>query len=83
MAPCRPGDPAMVIAGEMGGADQATLNRNLLGAMSVLNKGVQFPSDYKNDVFKTADLNTTLQFYRDWIKGEDYKHYNSSCTHPP
>ena len=24
-----------------------------------------------------------LEFLRAWIKGEDYKHYNSSCTHPP
>jgi hypothetical protein len=66
------GYPANVQVVSMQGTDQATLNKNLLGAMSVLNKGVQFPSDYKNDVFKTADLNTTLQFYRDWIKGEEY-----------
>lgn len=66
------GYPANVQIISMNGVDQGTLNRNLLGAMSVLNKGVKFPSDYKNDVFKTADLNTTLQFYRDWIKGESY-----------
>lgn len=66
------GSPANVQVVSMQDTNQATLNKNLLGAMSVLNKGVQFPQDYTNDVFKTADLNTTLQFYRDWIKGEPY-----------
>ncbi|MFO0597492.1 MAG: hypothetical protein U0228_19450 [Myxococcaceae bacterium] len=66
------GYPANVQLISMAGTPQATLNKNLLAADSVLNAGVKFPPDYKNDPFRTVDLNTTLMFYRDWIKGEDY-----------
>lgn len=66
--------PANVQVLSMEGVDQATLNKNLVMADAVLNDGVEFPGDYKNDPFRTVDLNTTLMFYRDWIKGEDYLH---------
>lgn len=66
------GYPANVQVVSLVGVDQATLNRNALLADAVLNKGVKFPPDYKNDQFYTTSLNTTLQFYRDWIRGEAY-----------
>ena len=66
------GYPANVQTISMQGVPQGELNKNLLAADTVLNKGVKFPPDYKNDVMKTVDLNTTLQFYRDWIKDEPY-----------
>jgi hypothetical protein len=66
------GYPANVQTVSMAGVPQGVLNKNLLAADSVLNQGVKFPSDYKDDPFKTVDLNTTLMFYRDWIKGEAY-----------
>lgn len=72
------GYPANVQVISMAGTPQADLNRNLLAADSVLNKGVEFPPDYKNDPFRTVDLNTTLMFYRDWIKGEAYLHDDPS-----
>lgn len=66
------GYPANVQIVSMAGTPQATLNKNLLAADSVLNAGVKFPTDYKNDPFRTVDLNTTLMFYRDWLNGESY-----------
>jgi hypothetical protein len=66
------GYPANVQVISMKGTDQATLNKNLLAADSVLNKGVQFPPDYKNDPLRTVDLNTTLMFYRDWLSDAPY-----------
>ena len=66
------GYPANVQMILLQGVPQGELNKNMLAADTVLNKGVKFPSDYKNDVLKTADLNTTLHFYRDWIKDEPY-----------
>lgn len=66
------GYPANVQVISMAGTSQATLNKNLLAADSVLNAGVKFPPDYKNDPFRTVDVNTTLMFYRDWLKGESY-----------
>ena len=66
------GYPANVQMISLAGVKQGELNKNMLAADTVLNKGVKFPPDYKNDVMKTVDLNTTLQFYRDWIKDEPY-----------
>jgi hypothetical protein len=66
------GYPANVQIVSLAGTPQATLNKNLLAADSVLNAGVKFPPDYKNDPFRTVDLNTTLMFYRDWLKDEPY-----------
>ncbi|MHB8876967.1 MAG: hypothetical protein ACYC8T_24995 [Myxococcaceae bacterium] len=66
------GYPANVQMVSLQGVSQGELNKNLLAADTVMNKGVKFPPDYKNDVMQTVDLNTTLQFYRDWIKDEPY-----------
>jgi hypothetical protein len=66
------GYPANVQMVSLQGVAQGELNKNLVAADTVLNKGVKFPPDYKNDVMQTVDLNTTLQFYRDWIKDEPY-----------
>lgn len=66
------GYPANVQTISLAGVPQGELNKNLLAADNVLNNGVKFPPDYKNDPFKTVDINTTLMFYRDWIKGESY-----------
>jgi hypothetical protein len=36
----------------------------------VLNKGVQFPSNYKNDLYVTTDLATTLEFFKRWVRDD-------------
>jgi hypothetical protein len=72
------GYPANVQIISMAGTDQATLNRNLGAVDAVLNDGVKFPPDYKDDPFRTVDLNTTLMFYRDWLKDEPYLRDDSS-----
>ncbi len=64
--------PANVQIISMKGVSQAELNRNLVVVDAVLNKGVVFPIDYKNDAFRTEDLNSTLMFYRDWLYQEPY-----------
>jgi hypothetical protein len=64
--------PANVAVVSLDGVDQATLNRNAHLADAVLNDGVQFPSDYTNAMFRPIDLNTTLMFYRDWMRGAAY-----------
>lgn len=66
------GYPANVQVVSLAKVDQGTLNKNLLNADNVLNMGVKFPPDYKNDPMRTVDINTTLMFYRDWIKDEPY-----------
>ncbi len=66
------GYPANVQMVSLQGVPQGELNRNMLDADKVLNKGVKFPPDYKNDVMQTVDLNTTLQFYRDWVNDAPY-----------
>lgn len=64
--------PANVQLVSLEGVKQSVLNRNMRNADSVLNMGVQFPPDYKNDRMNTADLNTMLLFYRDWLKNEPF-----------
>ena len=64
--------PANVQLVSLQGVKQGLLNKNLLIADSVLNFGVRFPQNYKNDRMNTVDINTTLMFYRDWIKNEPY-----------
>ncbi len=64
------GYPATVQVISMQGTDQATLNRNGQIASGILNKGVQFPSDYKNDVYQTVTLGRTLAFYRGWLEND-------------
>ncbi len=70
--------PANVQIVSMDGVPQAELNKNLRDADSVLNKGVEFPPDYKNDPFRTVDLNTNLMFYKDWLKDASYLHDDST-----
>ena len=66
------GYPANVQVVSLEGVNQGLLNKNAILADSILNDDVQFPSDYKNDKFRTIDLNTTLQFYKDWVNDEAY-----------
>ncbi len=69
--------PANVQIVSMEGVSQAELNKSLVAVDAVLNKGVIFPPDYKNDPLLTPDLNSTLMFYRDWIKKEPYTREDS------
>ena len=62
------GYPANVQVVSLEGVDQETLNRNALLCDQMLNKGVLFPDDYKNDKYRLIDLNSVLMFYRDWIR---------------
>jgi len=66
------GYPATVQIIEFKGVKQETFNRNAYITTVLLNNGVQFPSDYKKDMYRTINLKITLQFYRDWLKGESY-----------
>jgi hypothetical protein len=76
------GYPANVIQVQLDGVSQAELNKNLVACDSVLNKGVLFPNDYKNDIYRTVDINTTLMFYRDWIRDAPHlKNDNSWKTY--
>ncbi|HIO93341.1 MAG TPA: LysM peptidoglycan-binding domain-containing protein [Leucothrix mucor] len=61
------GYPANVQILSLKGVPQATLNKNALLVDAVLNNGVIFPGDYKNDKFRTIDLNTLLFFYKEWL----------------
>lgn len=72
------GYPANVTTISLEGVKQSELNKNLYNTGVVQNKGVEFPGDYKNDPYRTTDLNTTLMFYRDWIKNESYLHDDNS-----
>ena len=62
------GYPANMAMISVEGVPQALLHRNAMLAAKVLNRGVQFPGDYKNDKFRTIDLNANLAFYRDWLR---------------
>jgi hypothetical protein len=64
------GYPATVQIISMQGTDQATLNQNGHIAAGILNDDVQFPSDYKNDVYQTVTLGRTLAFYRGWLEDD-------------
>lgn len=61
------GYPANVQILSLKGVPQATLNKNAQMVDAVLNHGVVFPGDYKNDKFRTIDLNTSLFFYKEWL----------------
>jgi hypothetical protein len=65
------GYPATVQMVSMKGTPQGTLNQSFENASAILNAGVKFPGDYKNDVYKTIDLKTTLAFYEGWLTDED------------
>ncbi|RTZ66375.1 MAG: hypothetical protein DSZ29_02940 [Aquificaceae bacterium] len=61
------GYPANVQILSLQDVPQATLNKNARLVDAVLNNGVVFPGDYKNDKFRTIDLNTLLFFYKEWL----------------
>ncbi len=61
------GYPAIVQVLSYEGVDQGLLNRNMHIGMTLLNNGVQFPSDYKNDQYRTLNLKFVFQFYKDWL----------------
>ena len=85
------GYPANVQVVSLDGVDQETLNRNALICDQILNWGVLFPDDYKNDKYRLIDLNSVLMFYRDWLRstsknknrrrGTKYLEENSWCTY--
>jgi hypothetical protein len=62
--------PANVQLISMEGVPQAQLNKTLVAADAILNAGVVFPSDYKNDPMRTVDLNSTLMFYKEWLRAD-------------
>jgi hypothetical protein len=62
------GYPANMAMISLEGVRQALLHKNGMLAAKVLNREVQFPGDYKNDKFRTIDLNANLAFYRDWLR---------------
>lgn len=66
------GYPANVHLISLQGVDQATLNRNAYLVDAILTAEVQAPVDTQNITCRTIDLNTTLQFYRDWIRDAEY-----------
>jgi len=64
------GYPATVQVVSLEGVSQSTLNRNAVTALEILNNGVVFPADYKEDQYKTVNLKETLGFYKGWIEDE-------------
>ncbi len=64
------GYPATVQTVSLQGVPQGVLNQNLQVVDTVLNKGVQFPPNYKNDHYKTIDLATTLEFFKRWVRDD-------------
>jgi PatG C-terminal/Subtilase family/PatG Domain len=66
------GRPANVHLVSLQGVDQATLNRNFCLVDTILAAGARSPEDTQNITCRTIDLNTTLQFYRDWIRDSEY-----------
>ena len=65
------GYPATVQVLSMEGVHQSTLNRNAVTALEILNDGVVFPPDYKEDQYKTVNLKETLGFYKGWLEDEE------------
>jgi len=66
------GYPAIVQVLSYEGVPQALLNRNFYIVMTLLNNGVQFPSDYKNDQYRTINLKFVFQFFKDWLLDAPY-----------
>jgi hypothetical protein len=66
------GYPATLFTVSLEGIDQATLNRNGRIADAILNAGALAPSDFERMRCRVFDLNTILQFYRDWIRQAEY-----------
>jgi hypothetical protein len=66
------GYPAHVYQVSLEGVDQGTYNWQGIMVDKLRNKGVKFPPDYKNDIYRITTLNTALMDFRDWILGLDY-----------
>ncbi|MBI5542479.1 MAG: hypothetical protein HY901_01210 [Deltaproteobacteria bacterium] len=76
------GYPCTAYQVSLDGVPQAELNKNFRLVDSAQNRQVEFPDDYKNDRLATYNLNSSLMFYRDWIKNEGYlKTENSWATY--
>ncbi|MCB9655816.1 MAG: hypothetical protein H6729_16950, partial [Deltaproteobacteria bacterium] len=71
------GYPAHVLIHRLKGVDQETFNWNGVCVDKMLNNGVEFPGDYKNDFYRTRDLNTALMFFRDWILAGPRSHLHT------
>src|SRR5207237_3415096 len=65
------GYPAHVYQVSLKGVDQGLYNWQGIVVDKLLNKGVQFPANYKEDILRTSDLNTALMEFRDWVLGAD------------
>ena len=66
------GYPCTVFQVGLDGVPQAELNKNFRLVDSAQNRQVVFPASYKNDRLATYNLNSSLMFYRDWLKSEGY-----------
>lgn len=66
------GYPANVFLISLQGVEQHTLNRNALIVDTILVSGAYSPVNTQNLQCRTKDINTILQFYRDWIRDADY-----------
>ncbi len=64
--------PATVHTVSLHGVPQATLNRNAHITDGILAAGGKEPEDTQNVRCRTIDINTTLQYYRDCIRGAEY-----------
>ncbi|MBK6688754.1 MAG: hypothetical protein IPG45_30050 [Deltaproteobacteria bacterium] len=74
--------PAHVFMESLKGVDQETYNWQGYAIDKVLNLGVQFPNDYKKDIYRARDVNTALMFFRDWVLSEPYlKEDNTWATY--
>jgi hypothetical protein len=66
------GYPANVHLISLQGVEQRILNKNAQIVDTILTSEVLSPVDTQNVKCRTIDLNTTLQFYRDWIRDAEY-----------
>lgn len=64
--------PANVHVLSLQGTPQETLNRNARMVDSIITSGSRSPVNTENTHCRTVDINTVLQYYRDWILGGEY-----------
>jgi len=64
--------PANVHIISLHGVQQALINRNAHIVNSILTSRAKSPANPQTLQCRTTDINTTLQFYRDSIRGADY-----------
>lgn len=64
--------PANIQIISLYGVSQSTLNRNAHIVDIILSTGAKSPEDPQKMTCRTIDINTTLQFYRDWIRRAEY-----------